>query len=50
MVPLVADKSLWQTPHAASRIMTSPWRGDCTSMCSTDTGKPSCRATTALDR
>src|SRR5580700_7512275 len=24
--------------------MTSPWRGDCTLICSTDTGKPSARA------
>src|SRR5438309_886958 len=48
MVPFVADRSLWQTPHAARRMVTSPWRGGSTSISSTATALPTVRATTAL--
>ena len=47
MVPLVADRSLWQTPQAASLIVTSPRRGGSTAMVSTTTGAFSSRAITA---
>ncbi len=47
-VPLVADKSLWQTPQAAMRTVTSPCRGAATSICSTKTGLPTSRARTAF--
>ena len=47
-VPLVADRSLWQTPQAAMRTVTSPWRGAATSICSTTTGLPTSRARTAF--
>src|SRR6267154_821140 len=50
MVPFVADRSLWQTPHAARRMVTSPWRGGSTSISSTATALPTVRATTALAR
>ena len=48
IVPLVADKSLWHTPQAASLIITSPARGGATSMVSTTTGWLFSRQMTAL--
>jgi len=46
-VPLVADRSLWQTPQAASLIMTSPRCGASTLTVSTTTGWPTSRQMTA---
>ena len=49
MVPLVADRSLWHTPQAASLIITSPACGGATSICSTTTGWFNARQMTAWD-
>ena len=38
MVPFVAERSLWQTPHAAMRTITSSRFGDAVSISSTETG------------
>ena len=46
-VVVVADRSLWQTPQAASLIITSLRRGASTTMSSTTTGWFSSRQTTA---
>ena len=48
MVPLVADRSEWQTPQAASFTITSPRLGLSTEMVSTTTGLFSSRQTAAL--
>src|SRR6185436_4476016 len=48
MVPLVADRSEWQTPQAASFTVTSPRFGPSTLMVSTTTGLFSSRQTAAL--
>ena len=48
MVPLVAERSEWQTPQAASLTITSPRRGDSTVIGSTTTGLFSSRQRTAL--
>src|SRR2546430_14446108 len=37
-VPLVAERSEWQTPHAPSLTVTSPRRGGSTATSSTTTG------------
>jgi hypothetical protein len=47
MVPLVAERSLWQTPQAASLIITSPRCGGSTLTVSTTTGLPISRLMTA---
>ena len=47
-MPFVADRSLWQTPHADTWIITSPVRGDSTSISSTTTGWLRSRQRTAF--
>src|SRR5215813_12109794 len=48
MVPLVPDRSEWQTPTAPIFTITSPRPGESNATSSTTTGLPSSRATTAL--
>src|SRR6267378_1213731 len=48
IVPLVADRSEWQTPQAPSLTVTSPRRGASTVISSTTTGLLSSRQTTAF--
>ena len=49
IVPLVAERSLWQTPQAPILIITSPRFGDSTVIVSTTTGLFHSRQRTALD-
>ncbi len=48
MVPLVAERSEWHTPQAASFTITSPRLGESTVISSTTTGLFSSRQTAAL--
>jgi hypothetical protein len=48
IVPLVAERSEWQTPQACSFTVTSPRFGGSTWISSTTTGWFSSRHTTAL--
>src|SRR5439155_26788395 len=48
IVPLVAERSEWQTPHAPSLTVTSPRRGGSTVTSSTITGLFSSLHTTAF--
>src|SRR5436190_5645442 len=48
IVPFVAERSEWQTPHAAIFTMTSPRLGESIVICSTTTGLFSSRQITAL--
>src|SRR3954468_20961535 len=49
IVPLVAERSEWQTPHAPSFTITSPRFGPSTVISSTTTGLLSSRHRTAFD-
>ena len=49
MVPLVAERSEWHTPQAASFTVTSPRLGPSTAIVSTTTGLFSSRQITAFD-
>ena len=49
IVPLVAERSLWQTPQAPILIITSPRFGDSTVIVSTTTGLFHSRQRTAFD-